>query len=152
MKGAVLVIVSLAALSGCANDAGARMGLFSATAPVVAILVDDLYMGYAKGYLDRTGTIDIQSTSREDVRCIGEFHYTGSKSGSGQVRCNDGSAADFQFNALSRLSGYGFGRSSLGLFSFTFGLTPEDSRQYLKPPAGKRVEVTTDDKARLIET
>lgn len=84
------------------------MGLFSATAPVVAILGDGLYMGHAVGYLDRTGTIDMQSTSQEDVRCVGEFRYTGSKTGSGEVHCSDGKVAEFQFNALSMLSGYGF--------------------------------------------
>lgn len=138
-------------VSGCANQAGARMGLFSATAPVVAILGDGLYVGYAKGYMDRTGTIDLQSTTNEDVRCVGQFRYTGSKIGSGEVHCSDGRIAEFQFNALSRLSGYGFGRASDGAFSLTYGLSLEESRQYLRPPAGKRLEVN-EDKAELVTT
>lgn len=131
-------------LTACVNKAGARMGLISATAPVIAILHDDLFTGTAEGYLDRTGTIDVVSKMNPDIRCVGEFRYTGSSTGKGEMQCNDGSEARFSFNALSSLSGYGYGKSSRGALSFTFGLTVEDAREYLKLPSGKLLKVTPD--------
>jgi len=125
------------------------MGLFSATAPVIAILHDDLFTGTAEGYLDRTGTIDVVSKVNPDIRCIGEFQYTGSKTGKGDMRCNDGSEANFSFNALSALSGYGYGKSSRGTLSFTFGLTVEDAREYLKLPSGKALKETPEKRPEL---
>jgi hypothetical protein len=133
------MILASAFLSGCANESGARMGLFSATAPVIAILADDLFLGEAVGYMDRTGTIQIKSSVNEDIRCIGEFRYTGAKTGIARVRCTDGAEASLDFTGLSALSGYGFGKSSRGPASFTFGLTPEQASQYLKLPQGKKL-------------
>jgi hypothetical protein len=115
------------------------MGLFSATAPVLAILHDDLFVGEAVGYLDRTGTLDLKSTVDPDLRCVGQFHYTGSKTGVASVRCNDGAQAELSFNSLGPLSGYGYGNSSRGPASFTYGLNPEDAAQYLKLPYGKKL-------------
>jgi hypothetical protein len=115
------------------------MGLTSATAPVIGILSDDLFTGTAVGYMDRTGTIDIVSAVNPDLRCIGTFRYTGSKVGEGKMSCNDGNEAKFQFKGLTMLSGYGFGGSTRGGLSFTFGLTPEEAAQYLKVPKGKRL-------------
>lgn len=136
---AAAVLAGCALLAGCANKAGARMGFFKATAPVVAILNDDLLVGEAVGYMDRTGTIEMQSALNPTLRCVGSFHYTGSKVGEAEVRCNDGSEAALSFNALSALSGYGYGRTSRGPASFTFGLTAEESEKLLKLPAGKRI-------------
>lgn len=134
-----ILLISTANLFGCANQSGARMGLFSATAPVIAILHDDLFLGEAEGYMDRTGTISIQSAVNPDVKCIGNFRYTGSKVGVAEVRCNDGAEAALSFNALSTLSGYGYGKSSRGPASFTFGLTPEQASGYLTLPKGKQI-------------
>lgn len=133
------MILVIASLGGCANESGARMGLFSATAPVIAVLADDLFLGEAVGYMDRTGTIQIKSQVNEDIRCIGEFRYTGAKTGIARVRCTDGAEATLDFTGLSALSGYGFGKSSRGPASFTFGLTPEQASQYLKLPKGKKL-------------
>jgi hypothetical protein len=141
MKVLLLSLLSVSAvLQGCANSSGARMGLFSATAPVHAILADDVFRGQAVGYASGSGTIRMWSVLREDVSCVGEFEYSGMKSGSGQVRCNDGVTALFNFHALSTLSGYGFGNSNAGPFSFTFGLTAEQSVPYLKVPERKKLE------------
>jgi hypothetical protein len=49
----------MAILSGCAKESGARLGMFSATAPVLAILDNDLLQGTGRR-LEKTGTIDIQ--------------------------------------------------------------------------------------------
>jgi len=144
-----LVAAVLVLVSGCANESGARMGLFSATAPVLAILADDLFTGEAVGYLDRTGTIDIQSVLDRNLKCVGQFRYTGSKVGVATVRCSDGAVAELSFNALSTLSGYGYGSTSRGPASFTFGLTPEEAAKRLTLPKGKRL--VTKDKATRLE-
>lgn len=134
-------ILALAAivLSGCANQSGARMGLFSATAPVIAILQEDLFVGEAVGYMDRTGTIEIHSVIDPNLKCVGSFRYTGSKTGVADVRCNDGADAALSFNGLSMLSGYGYGKTSRGPASFTFGLTPEEAAPRLTLPSGKKL-------------
>ncbi len=115
------------------------MTLTSAHAPVYAMLRDDLFIGEAIGYMDRTGTIEIKSAVNPDVRCMGRFHYVGRKTGVASVQCNDGNEAELNFNALSSLSGYGYGKSSRGPASFTFGLTPEEASEYLKLPARKKL-------------
>ena len=139
MKHLALVLVAAVSVGGCATEDGARMGLFSATAPVVAILQDDLFLGEAVGYLDRTGTIEMKSTLNPDLKCVGSFQYSGSRTGHASVRCNDGAEAALSFNALGPLSGYGYGKSSRGPASFTYGLTAEEAAQYLTIPSGKRL-------------
>lgn len=134
-----IVLVTTVTMSACANQAGSRMGLFSATAPVIAILADDLFVGETEGYADRSGKITVQSQVQPDIRCIGQFAYTSSSSGSGSMQCNDGTSVLFQFQSLTLLSGYGFGNSARGPISFTYGLTPEESTQYLKLPQRKRL-------------
>src|SRR4051812_29657666 len=62
-----------------------------------------------------------------------------SKTGIARVQCNDGADAEMSFNALSMLSGYGYGRTSRGPVSFTYRLEPEVETKYLALPAGKRV-------------
>jgi hypothetical protein len=116
------------------------MGLFSATAPLIAVLHDDLFTGTVTGYMDRTGTIEMTSAVDSAVRCLGSFRYTGSKSGDGSVQCSDGADGHFQFNAISMLSGYGLGKTQRGPVSFTYGLTAEESQRYLLLPQGKRLE------------
>ena len=78
----VIALAAMVMISGCANQAGSRMGLFSATAPVIAILADDLFVGETEGYADRSGKITVQSRLNPDIKCIGEFAYTSSASGS----------------------------------------------------------------------
>lgn len=129
----------LVLITGCANQSGARMGIFSASAPVLAVLDDDLLQGQAVGYLDRTGTIDIRSATNAKFRCVGSFRYTGANSGTAMLRCSDGSEGALSFNALDSLSGYGYGNTSRGPASFTFGLTPEQAARYMTLPNGKRL-------------
>lgn len=120
----------------------ARFSLFTAKAEVIALLQDDLFTGTAVGYLDRTGTIDLHSSIDKSIKCVGEFRYTGSMTGNGSVVCNDGENAEFQFIAISALSGYGYGKSSRGGFSFTFGLPLEEALDRLELPKNKTVEET----------
>ena len=49
------VAVATLALSACANQSGAQMGLFTTKTPVVAIVAGDLYTGHSVCYLDGTG-------------------------------------------------------------------------------------------------
>ena len=79
VKKILLILATVGTLSGCANSSGARMGLFTATAPVFAVLFDDLLIGEAVGYLDGSGTLDIKSAINPDLRCVGGFKYTGMK-------------------------------------------------------------------------
>ncbi|SVC12804.1 uncharacterized protein METZ01_LOCUS265658 [marine metagenome] len=146
----LLILPILLLISACTNESGARMGLFTATAPVYAILHDDLFTGETVGYLDRSGTIDIQSAIDPEIKCVGEFHYTGTKTGVASLLCNDGAEAEIKFNALTNLSGYGYGKSTRGPVSFTYGLTVEKSQQYLKLPEGKKID-TSNEQPRLIE-
>lgn len=152
MKSIIPVILTVVVISGCANASGARMGLFSAKAPVYAILYEDLFVGTAVGYVNRTGTIEIGSVIDESIRCVGEFRYSGAKTGSGTLTCNDGTTAKLQFNSLSTISGYGYGNSTRGPASFTYGLTPEQSTQYLRLPQGKSLIKSEDDKVTIEST
>jgi hypothetical protein len=139
MRNLIVGVAFLLVVTGCVNSSGARSGLFSATAPVVAILHDDLFIGEAVGYIDRTGTIDIHSALNPSIKCVGSFRYTGAKTGVADVRCNDGAEAQLSFNSLSTLSGYGYGKSTRDPASFTFGLTPEEAAERLTLPVGKRL-------------
>jgi hypothetical protein len=134
-----LALTFATAATGCANESGARMGLTSATAPVFVGLSDDLFTGDAVGYMDRTGTIDIASVLDPSRKRVGQFRYTGAKTGVAKVRCNDGAVAELSFNGLTMLSGYGYGATSRGPVSFTFGLTPEQASKYLTLPKGKQL-------------
>lgn len=125
-------------VSGCANQAGSRMGFFSASAPVIAVMAGDLLVGEAEGSNMR-GRIEVRSVVSPQLRCMGSFEYEGWSHGVGKVRCTDGAEAAFDFKALSVLSGHGIGTSARGPFSFTYGLTPEESEQYLTLPPSKRL-------------
>ena len=58
------------------------------------------------------------------------------------MTCNDGEIANFQFNSISALSGYGYGKSSRGGFSFTFGLSLEQAKARLRLPKNKIIKKT----------
>ena len=126
-------------LQGCWNTSGAYMGLTTATCPVLAVMADDFFTGEAIGYMDQSGVFTLKSGINDNT-CQGSFHYTGYSGGIGKVLCMDGAEASFDFTSLSMLSGFGLGKSSRGMFSFTYGLTPEQASQYLKIPKGKKLK------------
>jgi hypothetical protein len=128
------------------------MGLFSAKAPVYAMLSEDFFVGTAVGYVNRTGAIDIQSVVNDSIRCVGEFRYTGAKTGTGSLNCNDGTSAELRFNSLSSISGYGYGNSTRGPASFTYGLTPEQAEKYLMLPENTRLQKNEDESVGLVTT
>jgi hypothetical protein len=94
----------------------------------------------------------IQPVVDEAIRCVGEFRYTGAKTGSGSLTCNDGTSAELQFNSLSSISGYGFGNSSHGPASFTYGLTPEQAGEYSKLPENTRLQKNDDESVGIVTT
>jgi len=145
--------VAAALATGCANEAGARMGFMSATSPVIAILSDDLFLGEAVGNVSGNGKIELTSVLDETVRCVGEFAYSaGFTTGSGEMLCTDGNRAIFRFNKITNLSGYGVGHTERGAVSFTYGLTLEDSLPYLKLPTGKQLKKSESGKPELVTT
>lgn len=135
----IVGLVSGFTMMGDANGGDVRMGLFSVTLPIIAILHDDLFVGEAVGYLDRTGTINLRSVLDPKIKCVGSFRYTGLKTGVADMQCDDGAAARLSFNALSAFSGYGYGSTPRGPASFTFGLGAEEAASHLILPQGKQL-------------
>jgi phospholipid transport system substrate-binding protein len=136
-----ILIAGLAAsigLAGWANPADAQ--LFSKTGPVIAIMADELFLGEAEGHLSGAGTIAIQSQRNPDVTCLGQFTSSAELGGSGQMRCSNGATGTYHFQRLSLVKGYGAGSYGQGSMSFTYGLTADESRPYLKLPPGKKLE------------
>lgn len=123
-------------LSSCTNEAGSKMGIFTATTPVLATIKGDIFIGTTVGDISGAGKIEIESAINPDIKCIGEFRYTSlySMVGVGTLTCSDGNLATFNFNALDSLSGHGYGSSSRGPVTFTYGLTPKESAKYLQKP------------------
>jgi hypothetical protein len=126
-------------LAGSAGAETVRPGFFSVRVPVVAILHDELFVGEAVGYVDRTGTIEVKSVVDSADRCVGTFRYTGSDTGVVQLRCHDGSEARLSFEGLGAFSGYGQGNTRRGPASFTFGLDPAEAASHLKVPPDKKL-------------
>jgi hypothetical protein len=139
MRILIAIVVLAFNPSGDANAEEVRMGLLSVRLPVIAILHDDLFLGEAVGFIDRTGTIDLRSVLDPKDKCVGSFRYTGSKTGLADMRCDDGVEARLSFNALSAFSGYGSGSTLHGPASFTFGLSPEEAAPHLIVPQGKKL-------------
>jgi hypothetical protein len=133
-------ILALAACIGLAGSAGApRAGLLSVTGDVIAIMAGELYLGTAEGHYDGSGTLAIRAQQRPATTCAGEFTSSAELGGKGQLRCTDGAGATFRFDRLTILRGHGTGTFTRGPMSFTYGLSPEESRPYLLLPAGMRL-------------
>jgi hypothetical protein len=136
---AIASVVLALSLSSDARGEEVSMGLFSVKLPVIAILDENLFVGEAIGYLDRTGSIDLQSALEPKVKCVGTFRYTGLATGLADMKCDDGVRASLSFKGLGAFSGYGVGSTPKGPASFTFGLTPKEAVPHLILPKGKRL-------------
>ncbi len=136
MKKVILILAMGLLLQGCTNESGARMGLFTAKSPVAVTIQGDIFVGWAVGDITGSGTIDIQSAIDPKNTCIGEFRYTSTWSlvGKGTVSCKDGSQGQFNFKGLTNLKGYGYGSSTRGPVTFTYGMTAEEAAKYLQKP------------------
>ncbi len=106
------------------------------TSRVVAKVDKKYFVGTATGDIDGKGTIKIKSTEDSSVKCIGSFEYVSRKllSGKGTLNCNDGNTAIFNFQGRDNISGEGFGRSTLGPVSFTYGYSPDESSSAINVP------------------
>ena len=134
-----LLISTIAAAIGSAGWINvADAGLLSATRPVFAILGGDLYVGAAVGHLSGAGTLAVHSQADPALTCSGEF-TSSAKGGAGQLHCNDGATATFQFKRLDAFRGHGVGTFSRGTMSFTYGLSVDQSITYLTFPPGKKL-------------
>ncbi len=139
----LIILVGFAAFAGIVNSAVA--GLFSSTGPVIVIYAGEIFQGVAKGNFDGSGTIKIQSSSKPEVTCVGQFTSSAKLGGVGELKCSDNSSARFNFQRLSMRRGYGTGNSSRGPMSFTYGLRANESIPYLKLPLGKTIRLHGED-------
>jgi hypothetical protein len=114
--------------------------MFSATGAVIAIMAGNLFLGEAEGHLNGAGTIAIHSQKNPALTCKGEFTSSAEAGGKGQLRCSDGTTSTFKFQRLSVRRGHGSGNFGRGSMSFSYGLTAEEARPYLKLPKGKQLK------------
>ncbi|HYM99821.1 MAG TPA: hypothetical protein VET25_08745 [Aestuariivirgaceae bacterium] len=133
----ITVLATCIGLAGSATPADARP--LSATRMVIAIVAGDLFVGEAEGHLSGAGTLTIKSQRNPAVSCLGQFTSSAEFGGSGQMLCNDGNTATFQFQRLSVFRGFGVGSFSRGSMSFAYGFTAEEAGPYLKLPEGKKL-------------
>jgi hypothetical protein len=141
-----LVLAGLAAslgLTGWAEPASAQM--FSSTLPVIAILGGELLVGEATGHLGGWGTLKLRSHGKALRTCAGEFSYSEALGDAGELKCSDGASAEFRFQRLSPMRGYGTGAAGRSALSFTYGLSAEESAPYLELPAGKELRRAGND-------
>ena len=132
-----ILILLLSVFAGIAGWESPAIAGLSSTEPVIAVIAGELFIGEAKGHLDGSGTINIQSRTKPDVSCHGEFTSSAKLGGKGNIQCSNNVTAKIKFQRLSILRGYGTGISSRGSMSFTYGLTAIESQPYLKLPQGK---------------
>jgi len=136
-----MLVAFLAASLGLAEWANvAAADLLSKTGPVIAIVANELFLGEAEGHLNGAGTIAIHSQRNPDITCAGQFTSSAELGGAGQMRCNNGNTGAYHFKRLSLEKGYGVGTYGRRSMSFTYGLTFDESKPYLKLPPGKKLE------------
>ena len=56
------------------------------------------------------------------------------------MRCSNGATGTYHFKRLSLEKGYGIGSYGRRSMSFTYGLTFDESKPYLRLPPGKKLE------------
>jgi hypothetical protein len=133
-------VASVAMAVGFAVWVGAaHAGLFSAKRPVIAILGNALYVGTAEGHLSGAGTLAIRSKLAPHITCSGKFTSSEEEGGAGTLQCSDGASSTFRFKRLTVYSGHGTGSFGKGTMSFTYGLTAEESKPFLKLAPGKKL-------------
>lgn len=144
MKTIPLSALLILALAGCAkvNDTGMR--LLASSSPAIAVVDDTLLSGKVMLYIDRSGTVNLESSEPSALKCMGTLRYTATRSGVVNLQCSNGTQAMMNFNAIGETSGYGSGKTAKGLSTLAFGLEPADAAAYLRLPAGKRVVETQE--------
>jgi hypothetical protein len=132
-------VAGIACIGMAGPAAPAAAGLLSSTGEVIAIMAGELFTGIAEGHLDGAGTIAIHSQKKPALTCSGKFTSSAEKGGKGALRCSDGSTATYTFKRMTIYKGHGTGRFTRGPMSFTYGLTAEEAKPYLKLPKGKKI-------------
>ena len=153
MKNIFVAVIFSLLISGCVNESGAKMGLFTAKSPVAVTIKGDIFVGWAIGDISGSGTVDIQSAVNPENTCVGEFRYTSTwtKVGKGTLSCKDGSQGQFNFKGLTNLKGYGYGTSNRGPVTFTYGMTAEEAAKYLQKPFPELDKIIEERKKREAE-
>ena len=132
MRNLLFILLAGWAVPACA-------GVLSATGAVIAIMAGELFVGEAEGHLSGAGTLSIYSQKNPALTCLGEFTSSAELGGKGKLHCTDGTSATFHFKRLTIRRGFGGGSYTKGSMSFSYGLTPEEARPYLKLPRGKKL-------------
>ena len=146
----VLILMSLAALSGCAKINDYASWPLTSSIDAIAIVDSQLMQGEVKLVPDRTGRVTLSAAQGAITSCVGSLRFTGTTAGAIDLRCNDGSVLDMQFALLSEARGYAYGQMASGPVSLTFGLSNAEARAYLKVPANRKlVEGGKDKKLEL---
>jgi|SRR4051794_14405421 len=133
------LLVGIASIALAGSAAPAAGGLLSATGAVIAIMGGELFLGEAEGHLNGAGTLTIHSQKKPGLTCSGQFTSSAEQGGKGQLRCTDGSQSAFHFKRLTVRRGQGSGSFGKGSMSFTYGLSAEEAKPYLKLPKGKQL-------------
>ncbi len=157
--------MALVLLGGCAdlNDTGLRV--LSDKVAAFAIVDDQLLQGEMLLFPDHTGTVALRfdpSPTTETLAqpierpaggarltsCVGRMRYTTTNTASLDLRCSDGAVADLRVALIGGTRGYGYGQTSSGLASLTFGMSPTEARAHLTVPF-KRQLIDGNDSSRL---
>ena len=103
------------------------------TSNVIAILGEDIFVGYATGYIDGNGVVEVSSLKDDSIKCVGEYSYVSLEllSGKGTISCSNGLRSEYNFRGLDNSRGYGYGTTSSGAVKFTYGMSPKESQKYL---------------------
>lgn len=138
----LLLLAGALLLGGCAALNDATMRALASSASALAVIGDRVFTGEMLLYTDRSGKLQLRSEAEPALSCMGALRYTATASGTVNLSCSNGTQARLPFTALGETSGYG--GTSGGTISFTYGLAPEPARAWLTPPPGKRLVVSGD--------
>ena len=157
----MVVSTALGSLGGCAglNDRGQR--LLASKVAAFAIINEQLLVGEMELFPSHTGTVTLrldpvavaEGSDAKPVAtaaagppgrapltsCVGRFRYTGTTMGTIDLRCNDGATADLSMALMGATHGYGYGQTTTGLASLTFGLSTADARAHLTVPPNRQL-------------
>lgn len=128
-------------LAGCAKVNDTSLRLVSTKVDAYAIVGGQVLNGDVILIPDRSGRVTFSPENGTELACLGGMRYTATNSGSMELNCSDGSAAQLQYVLLTETRGYAYGTNSAGPVSLVFGLSPQDARAYLTVPPGKRLVV-----------
>ena len=166
--GMLAVLAPLLTLSaGCAdlNDTG--LAALATRVQAYAVVNEQLVQGEMTLYPNHTGTVALRfgevaqqapvsefqqqtaSTPKPPVErpvlnsCVGRFRYTSTTHGAIDLRCNEGSTVDLRMALIGETRGYGYGQTTTGMASLTFGMAPTEARAHLTVPVGKQLLEST---------